>query len=301
MRIAAIDKVFISCWQLAEECDPGANLVKLEGHPPDTFSDMQDWLESVSSRYDILFLPLSLPHCNSVRIAYFKHRLRLPLRLGLVTASEEAREIPMKPLFNAYFDTADLFRNSVVTRAETALLARGENIILRPAELSSAIEAVLKCGCLRYGAPDIRHGAPNTLTLSEFLQGISREDMNSGTGERVVSRDTYNIQNAGAVGPHSSASNVYFGDAWKKTQGSIPLEQLTTDLEILRKHLAVLAEGAEQYQKVGAVANAKKAAEEGNGPMALQALASAGEWALNAATAIGTAVAASAIKSSLGL
>jgi hypothetical protein len=94
---------------------------------------------------------------------------------------------------------------------------------------------------------------------------------------------------------------VTFSQKWSETKEDIDLPQLSRELSLLLPKLSEEASSTEEYQAVGEVANAKKAAEANDGPRTLEYLARAGNWALNTATTIGTTIAAAAIKAALGL
>ena len=82
-----------------------------------------------------------------------------------------------------------------------------------------------------------------------------------------------------------------FQQMWEKSASELDLVQLASELETLRQELdAARAE-------IGAAA---REVERGDGPAVLHHLKAAGPWALNAATSIGTSVAAAAIKMSMG-
>jgi hypothetical protein len=118
----------------------------------------------------------------------------------------------------------------------------------------------------------------------------------------VVMGDKYEVSGqAGAVGKNAQASNFTLQQAWREQEQRLDLPQLAAELETLRQELKRQATTREQDSAVAAVGAAAEAAEQGNGPEALGRLQRSGKWALDAATAIGTAVAAAAIKVSLGL
>lgn len=121
------------------------------------------------------------------------------------------------------------------------------------------------------------------------------------TIEEVIMGDKYEAGQVGAQGPGAQAHNMTFQQVWLQCKGDIDLPQLAADLAKLRSAMKTEATSPEHDAAVGAVAAAETAAKKGDGATAMQHLKSAGKWALDTATKIGTAVASAAIKASLGL
>ncbi len=128
--------------------------------------------------------------------------------------------------------------------------------------------------------------------------------------ERVVSvvmGDQYTVGQAGAVGPGSHAHDITFAQTWNQVSTTGDTAVLAEELAQLRQHLRAEASDPEHDVAIAALAEAEIEAKEGNGPAALERLSrlkrlkGAGKWALNAATVIGTTVAAAALKAVLGL
>ena len=119
--------------------------------------------------------------------------------------------------------------------------------------------------------------------------------------QEVVMGDQYVTGQAGAVGPGSHAHRMTFIQTWEQAAGEFDLAQLQGELAQLRAAMKERAIEPEHDVAVAEVAQAEVAAGEGDGPRALEHLARAGRWALDAATAVGTTVAAAAVKVSLGL
>ena len=118
----------------------------------------------------------------------------------------------------------------------------------------------------------------------------------------VIMGDQYNVSGqAGAVGPQAHAHDMSFSQTWQQLQSSIDLKNLATELQ--RLHDAMQRDAAEPSHQLaaGAVAAAEQAARQGDGPKVIEYLKSGGKWALSVAEKIGVAVAAAAIKGSLGL
>jgi hypothetical protein len=115
------------------------------------------------------------------------------------------------------------------------------------------------------------------------------------TTEIAVS-DTYNVGQAGAVGRDARADNAVFNQV---TGGD--LRALAEELDRVRRHLAPQAVGEEETRELAALEAAVTAAEAGDEPATRRSLAKVGKWVLGAATAVGTSLAAAAIKSAAGL
>ncbi len=149
-------------------------------------------------------------------------------------------------------------------------------------------------------------GLPTTLLDYSFIKGLVKERTESlpvpGPDNTIqlvnltVIGDLYNIGQAGAVGREANAHNLQF----QQISGQTDFAALAGDLEKLKNHLKGAAETPEQLQAVADVAAAEKAAKAGNGPKMLEYLKKGGAWALDAATKIGTSVAAEVIKKTMG-
>jgi len=81
----------------------------------------------------------------------------------------------------------------------------------------------------------------------------------------------------------------------------IDLARLAEELETLRQELRRRATTREHDAVVAEIGAAAGEAERGDGQGALRRLRAAGQWALNAATSIGTTVAATAIRAAMGM
>lgn len=111
--------------------------------------------------------------------------------------------------------------------------------------------------------------------------------------------DTYKAGQAGAIGPNAHAHDMTFNQIWNEMQGAIDLTQLANDLSRLRQEMKKEAIEPEQDIAVSEIAKAEQAAKSGDGPKALQHLKSAGKWAFDVATKIGTSLAVEAIKKTM--
>lgn len=121
-------------------------------------------------------------------------------------------------------------------------------------------------------------------------------------GEEItIMRDKYSAEQVGAQGPGAHAHDMTFNQLWNQVNESIDLTSLAKELSQLRQEMRKIATDAEHDISIGSIAMAEAAAEAGDGPTALQHLAKAGKWALNAATNIGTGIAVAALKAALGI
>lgn len=138
---------------------------------------------------------------------------------------------------------------------------------------------------------------------TSFLVDL-RGDYDAATREaamELVMGDKYEISGqAGAVGRNARAKDMTFQQLWQGQREQLDLPRLAGELEILRLELKRQATTREHDAAVAEVGAAAEAAEHGDGPEALSRLRRAGQWALGAATAIGTGVAAAAIKVAIG-
>ena len=117
----------------------------------------------------------------------------------------------------------------------------------------------------------------------------------------------YHIQNQDVgnvvIGPHSrlTVHDVSIRSARESGASEIDLSQLSTELETLRQELRRRATTREHDVAVAEIGAAADEAERGDDPAALRRLKAASQWALDAATSIGTTVAAAAIRASMGM
>lgn len=138
-----------------------------------------------------------------------------------------------------------------------------------------------------------------------FLSEPDRQEINTFFVETNqisnYSGDIYNIQNAAAVGPHSSVSNDTFNQQIYILSENMDYNELAGQLVTLRNYLSANASGLAHQQAINAVENAREAADEKDGSKVIRALSAIGKWALNAATDIGTDIVAEVIKKSMGI
>lgn len=133
--------------------------------------------------------------------------------------------------------------------------------------------------------------------LPNIFPNVQNFFMTGGEGVR----DIYVAGQAGAMGPSSHAEDITFNQIWEATANKVDLEMLVNELHALREELKKESREPEQEIAIGEVAKAEKAAKEGNGAQVIKHLNSAGKWALDVATKIGSVLAAEVIKKSLGM
>ena len=125
--------------------------------------------------------------------------------------------------------------------------------------------------------------------------------MQSFNQENYVSGDTYNVTQAGAVGPNSTSHSSSFNVNQVNLPNDIDLNVLMAQLVRLRSAMQTRADSPEQYLALANVGLAEKAAAEDDKQGVVANLAKVGKWALEVATEIGTKVAAAAITHASGL
>lgn len=113
--------------------------------------------------------------------------------------------------------------------------------------------------------------------------------------------DSNYVQQAGAVGSNASAPNSTFNQLHAGARSDLDLIALAHELARLRAALREQPESEENDIALAEVGRASRAAEEGDQAKTLEHLRAAGKWALQTANSIGVALAAAAIKTSIGM
>lgn len=132
--------------------------------------------------------------------------------------------------------------------------------------------------------------------INNFINQISHSQISQG---EITMRDLYTTGQAGAIGPNAHAHDMTFNQIWNYMQSSVDLSQLANELTRLRQEMKKEAIEPEQDIAVSEIAKAEQAAKSGYGAKTLGHLKSAGKWAFDVATKIGTSLAAKAIKKSM--
>jgi hypothetical protein len=90
-----------------------------------------------------------------------------------------------------------------------------------------------------------------------------------------------------------------FNQIWNEIKESVDLPKLVAELATLREQMKKEAVTVEHDAAVGDISKAEQAAKAGDGAKAVEYLKSAGRWAFDNATKIGTTLAAEVLKKSL--
>lgn len=112
--------------------------------------------------------------------------------------------------------------------------------------------------------------------------------------------DTYNIGQAGSVGPNSQAHHFQMNQDSRHNYEDMDLAELAHELEILRIELKRHSQTVEHDSAVGAVAAAEIEIKRGDRSKAKEYLKQAGSWAFDVSTKIGIGLATAALKTALG-
>ena len=146
--------------------------------------------------------------------------------------------------------------------------------------------------------------APSAFSVDDKLEPHSAKIQTIFMGDFKMG-DHYEAGQSGAMGPgahaHTHTHDMTFNQIWNQVSGEIDLPRLSEELRQLRLAMRKEANEPEDDIAISDVAHAEQAAKSGNGPEALEKLKSSGKWALSVAEKIGTSVAVSAIKSTLGI
>ena len=141
--------------------------------------------------------------------------------------------------------------------------------------------------------------------LIETITGSADSSLSANVGRIVINEyiagDKYTGSGVGAQGPGSYAIDPKFVTIWQQNGDQLNLNQLAKELVQIRASMQSEPASPERSLAISQVEEAERAAKEGRGPKALAALSSAGRWALETGTKIGTEVAVAALKSALGV
>jgi hypothetical protein len=141
------------------------------------------------------------------------------------------------------------------------------------------------------------------LTVDEYDEALQTEGSRNPKliviGEITMSKDTYNVGQAGAVGPNAHTDSVVFNQPQASVGDAIDA-RLVDELAKLRAAMKNEADDLTHDIAVSEIAKAEQAARENKPGSVAQYLKAAGQWALDVATKLGTSVAVEAIKQSMG-
>jgi hypothetical protein len=133
-----------------------------------------------------------------------------------------------------------------------------------------------------------------------FLRDSEANRVQQFFAEHIIMGDSYNAQQAGAMGPNAKASNMSFQQIWAHSCADLDLARLATELRDLRAEMKSRSTEIDHDAAIASVGAAEQAASEDDGPTVLKHLKRAGHWALEVATKIGTTVAAKALENAIG-
>lgn len=154
----------------------------------------------------------------------------------------------------------------------------------------------------------IRHelAQGSELNLTPISENIGAYESSSPQPKQVVfqfvSNDQYNVTGqVGAIGPNAQAVNNKYAQVLQQAACGLDLAALAAELAILRNSMRNQATEIEHDQAVASIGAAESSAKKQDGAGALEHLKSAGKWAFDVATNIGTNVAAKAIQTAIYL
>ena len=146
---------------------------------------------------------------------------------------------------------------------------------------------------------DVNSSLLNLLKAEENNKSIDISNPNSKIYNITIMGDTYNVKQAGAVGPNSSSTNDTFIQQNNDLPENYDYDKLYNELLTLKSSLIQNATLPEHFQAIAEVASAENSAKEKNGSSVLQHLKSAGKWVFDFATKVGTSVVSDLIKAQL--
>ena len=127
----------------------------------------------------------------------------------------------------------------------------------------------------------------------------------STTHSEVIHNNTSNILVSGGqignIGDYASNAGTAHNQRNNGTINSVDLVALSRELRTLKAHLQVEAKETAHYHSLSSIAAAEDSAKANDESNTLKHLKAAGKWTLDAATKIGTSVAAKAIEGMLNL
>lgn len=178
--------------------------------------------------------------------------------------------------------------------AETCIadVARASEDFISPGQRDAILNRLEIIGIRKNVLRKIEEYAGNWINFQN-----SRIEVTGG----ITMGDTYKVSGQiAAVGPNSHVHDINFNQIWNQLKESVDLSQLADELGRLRIEMKKEAIEPEQDIAVSEIAQAEQAAKMGDGSKTIQHIKSAGKWALDVATKIGSNVAVEVIKKSLG-
>ena len=133
----------------------------------------------------------------------------------------------------------------------------------------------------------------NKPSISNYISSPNQEFIKMG--------DTYNVKQAGSVGPNSQANNNTFQQVNHEVQTNIDFDDLLTELQVLKEKLKDSASSASDFAAISEVVKAEEAAKLKDSKSVIQHLGSAGKWVYEVAKGIGTDIISDIIQKQIGI
>jgi len=129
-------------------------------------------------------------------------------------------------------------------------------------------------------------------------EALKEESIRLKTLEDLKSNNhaIYHINQAGAVGPNSIASNNNFNQVNYSLPNNTNYELLASELSTLKQALLSKASSSEDYIAISEVAKAEDATKNKDANKVVSALLSAGKWVFDVAKDIGTGLVVEILK-----
>jgi hypothetical protein len=159
-------------------------------------------------------------------------------------------------------------------------------------------ERLLKAMTLGGGATITHHGVKEVEQAEEFPE---KPTLHFPPMIVNIMRDSYTVNQAGAVGPNAYAHDMNFKQIGNKIEKSVDLEQLANELSRLRQAMKKEGNQLEHDIAISDIAKAEQAAKTNNSAKVAEHLQSAGKWALDIASKIGVSLAIEALKQATGI
>ncbi|NND23903.1 MAG: hypothetical protein HKN86_04345 [Acidimicrobiia bacterium] len=113
--------------------------------------------------------------------------------------------------------------------------------------------------------------------------------------------DTYYVNQAGSVGPNSSANNITFNQLNYNVPDNLDYDSLGNQLSKLKEKLSQSANTPDEYLAISEVAKSEEAAKENDGNKVVKHLLSGGKWVFETAKEIGVDIITSLIKKQMDM
>lgn len=136
----------------------------------------------------------------------------------------------------------------------------------------------------------------HTHSYEDFLFHNTTQKVITILNQTIMTGDTYNVNQAGAVGPNSSSNNNTFNQQINNIPQNIDYGKLSEQLALLKKSMIENATEPEHYNAIAEIGKAEKAIEEKDLNKIASNLKKAGNWALDVGTKIGVSLVTEFIK-----